>query len=199
MKHMARILRDILLTVSIMLLLGLVVVRLDGSQQEALSGQARVIDGDTLALDGKRIRLVGIDAPELRQVCRREAGGWPCGREARSHLTSLIGKATTTCAVGGSDRYGRLLAVCSSGGRDLNAAMVGVGYAVAFGDYDNEEEDAREKRLGIWSGSFDPPRTWRQTHGEMDETPHIPDGWLDTGVTQFEKWMKVSLSRLWND
>lgn len=191
MKHIAVTIRDLLLTAVILLLLGLVVTRLDTAGREMVSGPVKVIDGDTLVLDGKRIRLVGIDAPELRQVCQRDNQPWPCGKGAKDHLVTLIGNAKTTCEAGGSDRYGRLLAVCSAGGRDLNAAMVGAGYAIAFGDYEAEERAARENQLGIWSGTFDPPRTWRQTHGGMDEAPHIPDGWLGAVMSRLGAWLKT--------
>lgn len=191
MKRLVSVIRDLLLTALILLFLGLVVTRLDAGRQELSSGHVKVVDGDTLVLDGKRIRLVGIDAPELRQICQRDNQPWPCGKGASDHLDALIGDERTTCDAGGSDRYGRLLAVCSSGGRDLNAAMVGAGFAVAFGDYEADEDAAKAKRLGIWAGTFDMPRTWRRTHGGMEEAPHIPDGWLDAMMSRLGGWLKT--------
>lgn len=176
---MARILRDLLLVVLILLAAGLAIVRLDEAGRESLAGRPRVVDGDTLSLVGQRIRLTGIDAPELRQVCRRGENDWACGTAARDHLIALIGEADMQCRAGGGDRYGRRLAVCFAGGRDLNAAMVAAGHALAFGDYEAEEEAARSRRLGLWAGTFDAPRTWRRTHGGMDEAPHMVEDWLD--------------------
>ncbi|MCV9996779.1 thermonuclease family protein [Pararhizobium sp. YC-54] len=198
MKHMLRIIRDLLLTALILLFFGLVVVRLNGPQ-EAASGRARVVDGDTLVLDGRRIRLVGIDAPELRQVCQRDGRDWPCGTEARAYLSGLTGEAKTTCEADGSDRYGRLLAVCRAQNIDLNAAMVAAGYAIAFGDYEAEQGVARQKRLGLWAGTFAAPRIWRQTHGGMDEKPHIPDGWLEKAISRIGNGIETVVSRAWND
>ena len=198
MKQMLRLMRDLLLTALILLFLGLVVVRLEGPQ-EAMSGRARIVDGDTLVLDGKRIRLVGIDAPELRQVCQRQGRDWPCGTEAKGYLAALIGDARTMCEADGSDKYGRLLAVCRVDNRDLNVAMVDGGYAIAFGDYETEEAVARHKRLGLWAGTFDVPRQWRQTHGGMDEMPHIPEGWLDTAMSRIGSWVENAKSKVWND
>lgn len=191
MKRLVSVSRDLLLTVLILLFLGLVVARLDAGRQELSSGRVKVVDGDTLVLAGRRIRLVGIDAPELRQICQRDNQPWPCGKGARDHLATLIGDAKTACDAGGSDRYGRLLAVCSADGRDLNAAMVSAGYAVAFGDYEAEQAAARAKRLGIWAGTFDAPRTWRQTHGGMEEAPHIPDGWLGAVMSRLGAWLNT--------
>jgi len=195
MNRLVRITRDLLLTVLIFLLLGLVIVRMSDADREAVSGRARVVDGDTLVMDGQRIRLVGIDAPELRQVCARDGQAWPCGRASKDHLEALIGEASASCSVDGSDRYGRLLAVCLVRNIDINAAMVGSGYAVAFGHYDAEEEMARRKRLGLWAGTFDAPRTWRQTHGGMDEMPHIPTGSVSMFVSRIGDW----LAGLWDD
>ncbi len=198
MKRMFRIVRDLLLTALILLFVGLVAVRLE-KPQEAMSGRARIVDGDTLMLDGKRVRLAGIDAPELRQICERDGQGWPCGTEAKRYLSGLIGDAITTCEADGSDKYGRLLAVCTIGNRDLNAAMVDGGYAIAFGDYEIEEAVARQKRTGLWAGTFDVPRQWRQSHGGMDEMPHIPEGWLDAAISRIGGWVDNAKSKVWND
>ncbi|WP_438747911.1 thermonuclease family protein [Pararhizobium sp. O133] len=195
MNRTARVIRDLLLTALIFLFLGLVVVRLDERNRAALSGQARVVDGDTLVIGGQRIRLVGIDAPELRQVCEREGQPWTCGRAAKDHLEALIGEGRAACAADGSDRYGRLLAICLVRGLDLNAAMVGSGYATAFGAYDVEEEMAKRNRLGLWAGTFDAPRTWRRTHGGMDELPHMPNGTLRIMLSRLGDWWV----EFWND
>lgn len=199
MKRMLRIIRDLLLAALILLFAGLAIVRLDDANQQVLAGRPRVVDGDTLIMDGHRIRLAGIDAPELRQVCQLQDQDWPCGAAAKDRLKALIGSAKASCSADGSDRYNRLLAVCSVGDMDLNAAMVASGYAVSFGDYQAEEGAAREKRYGLWAGTFDQPRTWRQTHGAMDEVPHMPDGWLRTGVAELSKRLEALYSRVVND
>src|SRR5690606_33248082 len=74
------------------------------------TGEARVSDGDSLRLGTDRIRLLGIDAPELDQVCWRDSGvEWPCGRAARDHLASLLSHGDIACATSGVDKFGRLL------------------------------------------------------------------------------------------
>ena len=88
-------------------------------------------------------------------------------------LRRLIGDDGVICRSRSRDRYGRSLSTCTTGGADLNAQMVSDGYAVAFGDYEREQDEARRAGRGIWSGSFDPPKDWRARHGGMAEAPHM--------------------------
>jgi len=152
--------------------LALAAVRLGGQESGTFEGPVRVIDGDSLASDGRRFRLIGIDAPEIAQRCRRDGFEYPCGVDAASHLRGLIGRQWVDCAVSGLDRYRRELARCRAGGIDLNAAMVRSGFAVDFGGYATEEAAARLARSGVWSGDFDRPKDWRAIHGGLDETIH---------------------------
>lgn len=126
------------------------------------SGAAIAADGDSLRLGTDRIRLVGIDAPELTQVCWDASGAeWPCGRAAHRALADRVAIGSVTCQPEGTDRYGRTLARCSIAGEDLGAALVGAGLALARGGYRNEERAARSAGLGLWQGRFVDPRRWR--------------------------------------
>lgn len=128
-----------------------------------LSGRARAVDGDTLRLGGADIRLIGIDAPEYDQTCRDTSGAdWPCGRVAREQLASAVDGAETACAADGHDIYGRTLARCVVAGSDLGAAMVRGGLAIASGGYAAEEREARAAARGLWAGTFETPRQWRE-------------------------------------
>jgi len=128
-----------------------------------LSGRPRVVDGDSLAFGADRVRLYGIDAPELAQTCDRDGATVACGRMARAHLRNLAGESTKCVGVG-IDRYDRILARCQSGGNDLNAAMVRDGWAVDAGEYAAEEQLARRGRSGLWAMRFDSPQAWREAH-----------------------------------
>ncbi|HJU33399.1 MAG TPA: thermonuclease family protein [Hyphomicrobiaceae bacterium] len=130
-----------------------------------VSGWSHVIDGDSLQVAGREVRLVGIDAPEGRQTCRRDGVDWNCGNAARIELRRLIGNRRVTCRYRERDRYDRLLALCEANGRSLNAAMVSAGYAVDDGQFANEEAGARAERRGLWAGDFERPRDWRRRHG----------------------------------
>jgi endonuclease YncB( thermonuclease family) len=129
-----------------------------------ITGTARVIDGDSLTVAGVEIRLYGIDAPEYRQYCFRRGRPWPCGIDATRVLRALIANRPVACRAREEDRYGRTVAACSVEGRDLGAAMVAGGHAVAYGAYALEELAARNAGRGIWSSRFERPADWRAKH-----------------------------------
>jgi len=172
---------DGLLTLAILGLLIVLAARLDRTVTSTLEGRVTVNDGDSLTIGTERIRLRGIDAPEFDQTCRSENGDYPCGRRSREALAALIAGRPVSCSGSQRDKYDRLLAVCAAAnGKDLNRSQVEAGWAIAYGGYEAEQEAARQRRVGLWAGSFDRPRDWREAHGGMVEVEHIaPDGILD--------------------
>lgn len=140
-----------------------------------LSGTVRVADGDSLVMGAERIRLMGLDAPELAQTCLGDGGEYPCGREARDALARLVAGRPVSCESVRRDRYGRALARCVAGTMDINRAMVEAGWAVSYGDYVEAEAAARRAGRGMWAGSFERPQDWRRIHGGLVEDGH---GWL---------------------
>ena len=129
-------------------------------------GVASVIDGDTIEIHGRRIRLFGVDAPESRQACVDAAGNaWLCGNRAAIALSDMIGRAIVHCEQRDRDRYRRIVAVCRKGREDLGRWMVGQGWAVASPrystDYIRDEDAAHRAHRGIWAGRFDMPWDWR--------------------------------------
>ena len=128
--------------------------------------------GDTLTLDGHRIRLAGMDTPEMMQVCKRDGADWRCGVAARSRLAELLRAGPVTCRTQGTDKYDRWLARCETGAGDLGARMVREGLAVAYGDYEDEERFARAERKGLWGTEFDMPQQWRRMNGRPQEDTH---------------------------
>ncbi len=124
-----------------------------------LTGRASVIDGDTIEVRGRRIRLHGIDAPESGQTCHRNGRPWQCGRDATAALDRFIGGRTVTCTELDVDRYGRSVARCTAGGQDVSAWLVRNGWAVAYRRfseaYVGDEAEARAARRGIWSSRFE--------------------------------------------
>jgi endonuclease YncB( thermonuclease family) len=134
--------------------------------QSPLIGVASVTDGDTLVIHGKGIRLHGIDAPESGQFCEKDGKQYRCGKQAALALSDKIGPAIVRCEQRDVDRYKRIVAVCRLGDVDLNAWMVGQGWAVAYRqysrDYVDEESAARAAKAGIWAGRFIAPSRWRR-------------------------------------
>lgn len=145
----------------------LAVLSLPGARsgRPVVAGVATVIDGDTLEVRGRRIRLHAVDAPEARQTCRRGTETWRCGQEAALALADRVGRRLVRCEQTDTDRYRRIIARCSAEGEDLGAWLVGQGLAVAhrrYGrDYVEVETEAREARRGLWAGSFAMPWDWR--------------------------------------
>ena len=133
----------------------------------ALADPARVIDGDTLEWKGERVRLLGFDAPEMKQACERDGATWSCGREATKALAEWIGGRDVKCEGDKRDKYDRLLAHCSVGGQDMGEWMVSRGLAVAYTRYSYEylwaETKARFAGVGMWAGEFQRPEDWRRS------------------------------------
>jgi endonuclease YncB( thermonuclease family) len=163
---------DYALTLVILGLLTLVVVRVQAIETVSKAGIAKVIDGDSLELNGERIRLEGIDAPEFDQTCARNGQAQQCGQEARQRLRALTGSSRLSCTGWQRDKYERLLAVCEASGKQLNREMVRSGWAVAYGAYGAEEGEARRAKLGLWAGDFVRPQEFRRMKGDVLEAPH---------------------------
>ncbi len=147
-----------------LLLAGLVAAALwrQPDDRGSIAGTARIVDGDSIEIAGSDIRLKGIDAPEMAQVCRRGGQPYRCGDEARRHLARLIDGEAVECRLEGRDRYRRHLGICAAAGRELNAAMVRDGWAVGYRAHADAERDARFARRGLWAGSFERPEEWRR-------------------------------------
>ena len=132
---------------------------------ETILGEPRIVDGDTVDIGGKKIRLHGIDAPETDQLCVDEEGKqWGCGLAARDALAAFSNGRQWSCEVSGEDLYGRFLASCSIAGHDVSKWMVERGWALAFvkdsDRYVADEGWARVIHKGLWSGAFIAPWDW---------------------------------------
>lgn len=151
------------------LVLLLTVPMLTWSQSGSLTGRASVTDGDTLEIQGVRIRLYGVDAPESSQPCLDGKGQvYRCGQVSANRLAQLIGQSTVSCTRRDTDRYGRTVATCTVGGQSINEWLVRQGLAVAYlqyggGIYQAAENEARKARRGVWAGTFQVPWEYRKS------------------------------------
>ncbi len=127
----------------------------------------KIIDGDTIHIGKMKYRLYGIDAPEIKQMCKINNKNYLCGVEATKFLQSLIkDDESVSCVNKTIDRYKRIVAVCYYLNEDLGKLMVKNGWAIAYRkyskDYIDEENYAKENKLGIWKGQFIKPYKWRK-------------------------------------
>ena len=132
-----------------------------------ISGNPRIIDGDTIKMNGISIRLHGIDTPEKKQKCKDINNKfYDCGEMATRRLESIIGSNLVECKKKDKDRYQRIIGECFVNGENVNALMVKEGMGIAYryysNDYIEEEEFAKINKRGIWSGQFIEPYQWRK-------------------------------------
>ena len=129
------------------------------------SQEIRVVDGDTIHLNGEKIRFTGIDTPELKQTCIKEGVINPCGFNAKKILIEKIGNNKVECISEGKDRYKRTLAECFVNGESLSSYLVRSGYAFAYRRYSKkfilDEDYAKDNKIGMWSMVFQYPWNYR--------------------------------------
>lgn len=144
----------------------LLLAQVSPPSQADLQGLARVIDGDTIEMEGLTVRLDGIDAPELEQTCLHEGRVWACGKAAADALRTLTQGRRVECWIKDTDPYGRFLAHCIATGKDIGGRMVELGWALAHYlfsyEYSRAEHHAKSARLGIWASEFETPWEWRK-------------------------------------
>ena len=145
---------------------------------EEIIGIPKIVDGDTIYINNYKIRLEGIDAPEMKQKCKKEKlkissiigytfyEDYYCGEHSKENLEAKVKGSNIKCISFTKDRYKRYLAKCFKGKINLNRWMVRNGYAIAYRRYSKEyiadEEFAKENKLGLWQGKFLYPEKWRK-------------------------------------
>ena len=130
------------------------------------SFEVKVIDGDTIHLNGQKIRFSGIDTPELKQTCSIDEKINFCGIEAKKLLIKKIGNNEVKCIPEGKDQYKRILAECFVNNESLSSFLVKQGYGFAYRKYSKkfikDEEYAKINKLGMWSMKFEYPWDYRK-------------------------------------
>ena len=139
-----------------------------------ITGMPKIRDGDQVQIGNSRIRLGGIDAPSIDQLCLNNSGErWTCGVAARDELIKHVESKTWTCHVRQTDRRGRMVARCEVDGEDIQKWLVTNGWALSYArfshDYDADEKAAREAKAGMWQGAFIAPWDWRVRNKKTDD------------------------------
>ena len=146
------------------------------SNDKTILGKAKVIDGDTIKIDKKKIRLFGIDAPEKDQICQKVylnffifkfKKDYKCGEESTSALFNKLKNKKVKCVLEDKkDKYKRNIGICYIKNQDINEWLVNNGYAIAYKKYSKKyvlnEQYAKKNKLGIWRGTFVEPEKWRR-------------------------------------
>ena len=143
-----------------------------------ISGVPKIIDGDTVHIKNYKFRLEGIDAPEMRQKCKKEYlkissivgftfyKDYSCGKKSKEKLMDKINGSEIKCISTSKDRYKRYIATCFKEKTNLNQWMVRNGFAIAYRRYSkkyvSDEDFAKENKLGLWQGEFMNPEKWRK-------------------------------------
>ena len=112
------------------------------------ANKVKVVDGDTIHLNGKKIRFRGIDTPEIKQLCNKNDEVIKCGIRAKELLINKIGKNKVKCVNEGIDRYKRILAECFVNNQSLSKYLVREGFAFAYRKYSTkfiEDENYAKK------------------------------------------------------
>ena len=145
------------------------------SQEKKIQGLAKVIDGDTIKILNQKIRLFGIDAPEMKQKCKKPFISisfltlnkeYDCGVVSTIKLKKKIINKEISCLINNKDKYGRFIGECFYKNININGWMVENGYAIAYLKYSKKflmlENLAKNNKKGIWQGKFEKPWNWRK-------------------------------------
>lgn len=173
---------------------------------------ARVVDGDTLVLkSAAKIRLIGINTPELGYAGKQQQPGAEAAKVALQRLLSASNWQVHVCTgVERQDRYGRQLAHLSGvDGQNIAAQLLrqGVGWAIAvppnlsrLACYESAESEAREHKRGIWKQS---PVKATSLHGNETGFHHIQGHIVRVGESRSALWLNLegglALRITWKD
>lgn len=118
----------------------------DAAGAVAASSTVVLIDGDTVDIDGVRIRLLDIDTPEtFHSRCEAELA---LGLKAKQRLRELVASGPVTYEPHGHDRYGRTLARVYAGPVNVGAVLLDEGFALPY----QPGREAKLARLRAWCG-----------------------------------------------
>lgn len=137
----------------------------------AVIGYPRIIEADLIELNGTKLRLWGVDAPESEQWCTKNGRQWRCGVEAQKALREHVAGNLIACydkGLGEDDEL--VLGQCFLGHLDLNGWLARNGWAMAYrratSMYSSRESMAKFQRLNIWhDGGIEAPWEWRRSNG----------------------------------
>ncbi|MGE0415765.1 MAG: thermonuclease family protein [Acetobacteraceae bacterium] len=112
-----------------------------------------VVDGATLRMHDRVVRLNGLTPPARGETCHLADGrDVDCGVASANALAALVRDGLVDCTMRPRDRGQGGGADCVSGGTELNRAQVLAGWATADGSFAPEQRQARMAQRGVWAG-----------------------------------------------
>ncbi len=155
------------LLIFLLLPIGFTLVQVKYPWDKSIEGICtKVSDGDTIWVSRKKIRLVGIDAPEIEQMSFDKV---PIGKMSKKYLAKLILLKKVRVVSTGNDRYNRILGEVFLEDENINHLMLKEGMAVVYGRSPDKkllymQTSARLKQKGIFATSgFKHPYEYRRS------------------------------------
>jgi endonuclease YncB( thermonuclease family) len=141
---------------------------------QKISGKAFVLDGDSLKVAKKDIRLFGIDAPEYSQKCfDKKNKEYACGQASKEFLIQLVGGKKIECFYAIKDKYQRYLSKCFVNNISINEELIKNGMAIIYNFTESDEKmdklenQAKTNEIGIWQGTFELPKNYRKKNPNL--------------------------------
>ncbi|MGK7937270.1 MAG: thermonuclease family protein [Xenococcaceae cyanobacterium] len=149
-----------------LILAGLGAILIETSEKGQIKGEAHVIKGNIIEIDRQQIKLYGIDAPELEQICYVNDRPWQCGLTVKQKLVEKIEGKSLTCLTREQKNDNVPIAECFLGRQNLNGWLVEEGWAIAdrqnSRSFISHEILAQRDHKGIYQSEFLKPSLWRE-------------------------------------
>ena len=127
-----------------------------GVRPATVSGEAHVIDGDSMIIESQWVRLRDLDGPVLGTTCLRNGEPYWCGESAKHALAEYVSGRQVTCSIARKLEPGIRYGTCVVGGESIGAWLVRNGWAAArqSSKLGRQQRQAREERLNLWSNDY---------------------------------------------
>ncbi len=136
-------------------------------QERTFSGAAKATNGDTLEMNGRSVRLNGVDALGEDQPCIKDGKPVSVAADAQKALEAIVAGKMLDCTAVSMDRQQRPIAECKIGDRSVQGALVASGWAYDYarfsnGAYKAQQDEAKAAKRGVWQPALQCRPPWEQ-------------------------------------